>query len=295
VPDPVEQLKAFEKRKDFFIGIDSDGCAFDTMEIKHKECFTPNTINSWDLQAVSRFAREAAEFVNLYSQWRGINRFPALVMVFDLLAERPEAVQRGYQPPQVDSLRRWIEEETRLGNPALAAKVAETGDPVLTRTLEWSEAVNDTVARFVRGVPPYPFVRESLDLIAARADVMVVSATPNEALEREWAEHGIADRVRMICGQDMGAKKEHLAYGAGGKYDPARILMIGDAPGDRKAAQAVNACFYPINPGNESASWQRFHEEAAEKFFAGDYAGDYEQALTEEFLAYLPATPPWKR
>ena len=46
---------------EFFVGIDSDGCAFDTMEIKHKECFIPNIINSWDLQSVSRFARQAAE------------------------------------------------------------------------------------------------------------------------------------------------------------------------------------------------------------------------------------------
>ena len=47
----------------FFVGIDSDGCAFDTMEIKHKECFTPNTIKHWDLQPVSKYAREAALFV----------------------------------------------------------------------------------------------------------------------------------------------------------------------------------------------------------------------------------------
>ena len=27
--------------------------------------------------------------------------------------------------------------------------------------------------------------------------------------------------------------------------------MIGDAPGDMRAAQANGACFYPINPGAE--------------------------------------------
>ena len=88
--DPQAALKAFERRHDFFVGIDSDGCAFDTMEIKHKECFIPNIVKHWDLQAVSKYAREAAEFVNLYSHWRGINRFPAVLMVFDLLRERPE-------------------------------------------------------------------------------------------------------------------------------------------------------------------------------------------------------------
>jgi len=292
--DHIEELRAFPKTSDFFIGIDSDGCAFDSMEIKHKECFTPNIINSWDLQPVSRFAREAAEFVNLYSQWRGINRFPAVVMVFDLLTERPEAIERGYVAPQVDSLREWIKTETRLGNPALEAKVAETNDPVLARALEWSTAVNDTVARFVRGVPPFPFVRESLQKIGDRADVMVVSATPFEALAREWNEHGIARYAAMICGQEQGSKKEHIQYGAGGKYDAGKVLMIGDAPGDMKAAKANDALFYPINPGDEAASWKRFFEQGAEKFFAGQYAGAYEEGLIEEFMSYLPSTPPWK-
>ena len=292
--DHIETLKALSKEKDFFVGVDSDGCAFDTMEIKHKECFIPNIINHWDLQGVSRFARDAAEFVNLYSQWRGINRFPALTMAFDLLTEHPDAVERGYVAPQVDSLRRWIDEETRLGNPALEAKVAETSDPVLTQALTWSLAVNETVGAMVRNVPPFPNVRESLAKMFNIADIMVVSATPNEALEREWDEHDIAKYTRMICGQEMGNKKEHLKYGAGGKYDPDKVLMVGDAPGDMKAARANDMLFFPIIPGKESQSWQRFLEEAAEKFLAGEYAGDYEQSLIDEFMTYLPSTPPWK-
>ncbi|HDZ19929.1 hypothetical protein LCGC14_0095080 [marine sediment metagenome] len=292
--DHIEALKALEKKKDFFVGIDSDGCAFDTMEIKHKECFIPNIINHWDLQAVSRFARDAAEFVNLYSQWRGINRFPALTMAFDLLCEHPEAVERGYEAPQVDSLREWIETETRLGNPALEAKVAETADPVLTKALTWSKAVNETVGQVVRNVPPFPHVRDSLEKLFDVADIMVVSATPNEALEREWDEHDIARFTRLICGQEMGNKKEHLQYGAGGKYDAGKVLMIGDAPGDMKAAKANDMLFFPVIPGQESQSWQRFVEEAADKFLAGKYAGDYETSLIDEFLGYLPSIPPWK-
>ena len=292
--DHIETLKSLEPKKPFFVGVDSDGCAFDTMEIKHKECFIPNIINHWDLQAVSRFARDAAEFVNLYSQWRGINRFPALTMAFDLLAEHPAAVERGYQAPQVDSLRQWIDQETRLGNPALEAKVSETNDPVLTKALTWSKAVNETVGNVVRNVPPFPHVRESLAKLFDVADIMVVSATPNEALEREWDEHDIAQYTRLICGQEMGNKKEHLQYGAGGKYDADKVLMIGDAPGDMKAAKANDMLFFPIIPGQESQSWQRFFDEAAEKFLACDYAGDYEQSLIDDFLGHLPSDPPWK-
>mgnify|MGYP001014095918 FL=1 len=42
--DPVAALKAHQPQHEFLIAIDSDGCAFDTMEIKHKECFIPNII-----------------------------------------------------------------------------------------------------------------------------------------------------------------------------------------------------------------------------------------------------------
>jgi len=292
--DPAKELREFKQEREFFVGIDSDGCAFDSMEVKHKECFIPNIINYWELQAVSRYAREAAEFVNLYSKWRGINRFPALTMVFDLLLEREDVKKRGVNIPEAKSLREWIKKETKLANPALEQIVQETGDPVLSQALKWSKAVNETVAKIVRGVPPFPFVRESLEKISNAADAIVVSATPCDALKREWDEHDISKYVRVIAGQEMGTKKEHLAFAAVGKYKPDHILMVGDAPGDMKAARANNALFYPINPGNEDISWERFYNEAFDKFINGEYAGDYEKSLIDEFDKYLPSIPPWK-
>ena len=70
--------------------------------------------------------------------------------------------------------------------------------------------------------------------------------------------------------------------------------MVGDAPGDLKAAQAVGALFYPIDPGAEDASWQRFFEEALPRFFAGTYAGDYMDAQLDRFQALLPERPTWR-
>ncbi len=97
--DPQSSLRDFVKSSDFFVGVDSDGCAFDTMEVKHKECFIPNIIKSYHLAAVSKYVREAAEFINLYSKWRGVNRFPGLVATIDLLAERPEVIRRRPSVP----------------------------------------------------------------------------------------------------------------------------------------------------------------------------------------------------
>lgn len=289
-------IKDLEKKKDYFIGIDSDGCAFDTMEIKHKECFIPNIINEWELQKVSKYTREAAEFVNLYSKWRGINRFPALLNVFDLLEDRPEVKVRGYKYPNVDSLKKWAKEETKLGNPALEMAVEKTNDAVLKRALKWSYAVNDTVAKIVRGVPPFPYVRESLEVAFSDCDMLVVSATPCEALEREWKENDIAKYVRVIGGQEMGTKKQMLGEVAqDNKYDLDKCLMIGDAPGDLKSAKANGMLFYPINPGDEENSWKRFYNESYKKFIEGTYAGEYEEKLIKEFDTYLPDTPPWKK
>ncbi len=293
MPVAHQPLLDFTKKHERLICIDSDGCAFDSMEIKHKECFIPHIINSWDLQYVSKYVREAAEFVNLYSKWRGINRFPALMRVFDLLAARQETLRRGYASPETGPLRAWMARETKLGEPALAVEVERGGDPVLVRALAWSRAVNDAIAHIVRGVPPFPYVRDSLQKLQSVADVIVCSATPGEALIREWDEHGLSPYVRVIAGQEMGSKAEIIRYAMTGRYRPEDILMIGDAPGDKAAADANGAAYYPINPGGEEASWEAFLGEALDRFLSQNYTGAYASRLLEAFDACLPELPPW--
>jgi len=293
--DPLTELKNHQPAKKFLIAIDSDGCAFDSMEIKHKECFIPNIIKYWNLQPVSKYARRAAEFVNLYSKWRGINRFPALTKVFDLLADWDDVIERGVEPPEVPNLRRWIEIESKLGNPALEKYCEGSDEEDMLNALDWSRAVNAAVADIVYGVPPFPHVRECLVKARDHADILVCSATPYEALRREWEEHDIAQYVFAIAGQEQGKKAEHIAFASEGRYEKTNMLMIGDAPGDMKAAKANGALFYPINPGDEADSWKRFHDEAMDKFLAGEYAGDYEAKVIAEFDTCLPEVPPWKR
>jgi phosphoglycolate phosphatase-like HAD superfamily hydrolase len=122
---------------------------------------------------------------------------------------------------------------------------------------------------------------------------LVVSATPAEALVREWSENGIEKYVSIIAGQEMGSKVEHLTLAAKGQYPADAVLMVGDAPGDLKAARAVGALFFPINPGDEEESWALLESEGLPKFFSKQYAGDYEKNLVEDFMKRLPSTPPW--
>jgi phosphoglycolate phosphatase-like HAD superfamily hydrolase len=292
--DPQAPLRGFRPTQRFFLGIDSDGCAFDTMEVKHKECFIPNIIRFVRLAAVSKYAREVAEFVNLYSHWRGVNRFPGLTLTLELLAKRTAVRRRRVIVPQLAGLKRWVETETKLANPVLKRAVEVSNDPDLALAYEWSEAVNRAIAEVVSAVPPFPFVEESLALAAGKADVMVVSATPGEALQREWDEHGLRPLVRLIAGQEMGAKREQLALATAGRYHRDKALMVGDALGDLTAAEANGILFYPIDPGDEDASWERFATDALPRFFAGTYAGEYMAAQVARFRALLPERPPWR-
>ena len=289
----IGAIKALEPTKDFFIGIDSDGCAFDSMEIKHKECFCPAFIKHYDLQAVSKYAREVWEFVNLYSKSRGCNRYLAVTSALTLLAERPEVKARNVEIPKLPGLRSWIERESKLGNPALKAELDRAPDPDLKRAYAWSLEVNERISDLVKNVPPFPQMKTALEMMSP-ADVIVVSQTPQEALDREWAEHDIEKYVRLIAGQELGTKTEHIQMAAGGKYETRCILMIGDAPGDLKAARGNNALFFPVNPGNEEACWDRFIDEAIGRFLAETYEGDYETQLIAEFDTYLPKSPSWK-
>src|SRR3972149_75859 len=246
--NPHKVLEELKPEKEFFIGIDSDGCVFDTMEIKQKESFCPMFIKHFRMQKISKYARETWEFVN---------------------------------------------KETKLGNPALEKYAAEVKIPVIDTTLAWSKEVNKIISEIVFDIPPFPFVKESIEKMSPKADLMVVSQTPVEALTREWQEHNIDGFVRLIAGQEYGTKAEHLKFAAKGKYPSEKILMIGDAPGDMKAAKSNGVPFYPINPGHEEASWERFYKEAQDKFFAGTYSGEYENKLIKEFEMYLPENPHW--
>ncbi len=285
-----------DSQHEFLVGIDSDGCAFDTMELKHKECFIPNIIQHFGMQPISKYAREVAEFVNLYSTSRGKNRFPALIETFAWLKKRPEVAARGWNHEVPAALVEWVQNETMLSNPSLEKAIANNSADAtkvteLRHALAWSESVNKTIGEMVRGVPPFPGVHACLDRLATKADILIVSATPNEALEREWAEHDLSQFVTAICGQESGSKKESLAVAS--KYPQGKALMIGDAPGDLSAANANGVLFFPINPGGEEDSWRQFADEGLDRFLQGTFAGSYQQALLDEFNQRLPATPPW--
>jgi phosphoglycolate phosphatase-like HAD superfamily hydrolase len=299
MPDCAKPLKDFKPRCPYFVGVDSDGCAFDTMGIKHRECFCPWMIGYFGLQPVAQAARECKDFADLFSKTRGANRHKTLKRILvELLPTHPMVKARKFQVPQLPKYFAWVDAPgSLLSDAGLKQVLADSPDPQAKKEFEqvlaWSKKVNESIKEIVRNMPPFPFVRESLDKMKAKADMIVVSQTPTEALTREWAEHKIDAYVEIIAGQEMGTKTEHIQYAAVGKYPGDKILMIGDAPGDMNAAKSNNALFFPINPGHEDESWRRLYEEAFDKFVKGSYAGAYEKKLIEEFDACLPEHPNW--
>jgi phosphoglycolate phosphatase-like HAD superfamily hydrolase len=291
---PHQKLKNLKPVKPFFVGIDSDGCVFDTMEIKHKKCFCPNFIQYWELLNISKYAEETWDFVNIYSQSRGCNRFLAVVEVMHLLSQRKEINTYKVKLPDVKPLAEWVKKETKLGTPELERYAKKVNDPAINKALEWTKAVNNSINNMSYNISPFQFVRESLIKFNNNADVIVVSQTPGNTLNREWREHNIDKYVRIICGQEYGTKAEHIKYAAKGKYAENKILMIGDAPGDLKAAKSNDALFYPINPGNEAESWERLYNEGINRFLKGTFSGSYEKKLIEDFNKCLPEVPPWE-
>lgn len=281
-------LEHFKPSHSFLVCIDSDGCTYDVMELKHKECFCPATINFWNLQAVGRYARETWEFVNLYSSSRGINRFLALEKVLDILSQKREIkALTDFAMPDYDELKKWINSGEPLNNHSLEK---HRDNPQLLRTLEWSLDCNHRINEMVRGVPPFPYVRESLKKLSQKADIVIVSATATEALIREWDEHQLLPLVSAVCGQENGNKTQCISK-VKQYYADTHCIMIGDAPGDHDAAHANGILFYPICPLEEADSWKEFCQKDMNLFFDGSYAGEREKQVIRAFNLKLPQTP----
>jgi phosphoglycolate phosphatase-like HAD superfamily hydrolase len=286
--DFQKHLRDFTPNHKYFIGIDSDGCVFDSMEVKQKEFFIPNALKYFDLYSISETLRETWEFVNLYSIYRGSNRFISVIKVFELLSENTEVIGSGCVLPDLTSLKNWVKTENRLGNSTLRKYFETNYDPDLEKVVRWTEAINEDISLHLKKIPPFPHATEAIRKASAFADIAIVSQTPLDALEREWEENDLRKYVRVIAGQEHGTKSEHLAFMAKGKYPDNRILMIGDAKGDMDAAVYNGVLFYPVNPDNEDKCWEKFNKEGLERFISDTFSGVYQENLRTEFIRLLP-------
>jgi phosphoglycolate phosphatase-like HAD superfamily hydrolase len=291
--DHQSELINLQPEHDYFIGVDSDGCVFDTMEVKQKGFFIPNALKYFNLYAISDLLRETWEFVNLYSVHRGGNRYLSIIKVFELLSERDEINDTIIKLPDLTSLKEWAGVETKLSTGSLLKYFESHSDPDLQKVINWTDAVNVDIEKLMPEMPPFTNALRAIRIIDTKADLAVVSQTPVEAVRREWKEHNMIDYPVAVAGQEYGTKTEQIEMAAKGKYPDKNILMIGDAIGDLIASRQNNVLFFPIVPGSENKSWQRFIDEGFGRFLTGNFAGLYENSLISEFRRSLPELPPW--
>jgi beta-phosphoglucomutase-like phosphatase (HAD superfamily) len=311
----------------FFIGIDSDGCVFDTMETKHRDAFVPAMIQTYGLEHIAGIVEEVWCFVNLYSRDRGINRFLGLIRTVEELQKHP--VLRRFPGvlaailPDLRPLRAWAERTQNLSNDSLEAEIRRLRDIragttlsqsisrdieewiiELERCLAWSVAVNALAKEHVSSAEAFPNVYNFLRMInpdgidarkipASDTGMVVISQSPAALLESQWRSAGFSRYMDAIHGQEDGNKsavlQKYLDRGV-----QARMLVIGDAPGDLEAARKSGAWFFPIIPRHEAESWSRLAYEGWPLFATGCYNIEYQNRLLDDFFAGLPAQAPWE-
>lgn len=275
-------LENFEKKKEYLICVDSDGCAMDTMDIKHIRCFGPCMVEEWGLSEWEGPILSRWNDINLYTMTRGINRFKGLQMALKEINETYTKIEG------IDVLDAWVETSPELSNQALKKAIEKEENICLKKALSWSEKVNEGINALPFDVKkPFEGVKEGLAYAHERADVAIVSSANLQAVVEEWELYGLLDHVDILLAQDVGSKafciQELLKKG----YDKVNVMMTGDAPGDFDAAKKNDVFYYPIRVRHEKESWIEFRKKAVDKLLDGSFGGAYQGEKIQEFLDNL--------
>ena len=275
----------FEKKHDYLVCVDSDGCVMDTMNCKHFRCFGPCMVTEWGLEAWEAEILDRWNGINLFSMTRGINRFKGL-------ANALKEIDGKYkQIPGVDALVRWANTAATLSNDAVAKAAQEATDAdaklVLSKALSWSKSVNAAIVELDESLKvPYAGAKEGLAAAHTFADVAMVSSANRDAVEEEWGKFGLLEHTDIVLAQDVGSKAACIAAMLKFGYDKNKVIMVGDAPGDCDAAEKNGVHYYPILVNHEKESWEEAVAVAFGKLQAGKYA-PYGAQKKQEFLQNL--------
>lgn len=257
---------SFVKKHDYLVCVDSDGCAMDTMDIKHIQCFGPCMVKEWDLDQWQEPILNRWNEINLYTMTRGINRFQGLSQALKEIDAQYTSIEG------VEELAAWVADTKELSNAALERAVVQGGGICLKKALAWSQAVNRSITDLPEEEKrPFPGALEGLAAAHDVADVAVVSSANRDAVVEEWEKHGLAAHVDLLLAQDAGTKAYCIAQLLNKGYDPRHVLMVGDAPGDQAAAEKNGVWFYPILVGHEAESWVELSQTALDKLLSEDY------------------------
>ena len=275
-------LENFVKKKEYLICVDSDGCAMDTMDIKHIKCFGPCMVEEWELSEWKEAILARWNDINLYTMTRGINRFKGL-------AKALREIDASYKKIEdIEVLERWVTESDELSNPALERAILENDSMILKKALSWSKSVNENInALPLEEKKPFAGVKEGLEYAHGVADIAIVSSANLQAVLEEWELYGLLDYVDIIMAQDVGSKAFCIGEMLKKGYEKEHVVMTGDAPGDFDAAKKNGVFYFPILVRREKDSWEEFKNVAVSKLMDGSFGGDYQEEKITQFLDNL--------
>lgn len=279
----MKTLNEYAKQKEYLVCVDSDGCAMDTMDIKHFRCFGPCMVDEWGLEEWKTSILDRWNEVNLYTMTRGINRFKSLAMA---LTE----VNAKYRPIEdLDTICHWAETSPELSNDALARAIEANPESIsLRKALAWSMAVNKSIQALPESeIKPFEKAREALAFAHERADVAIVSSANLGAVLEEWEKHGLLPHTDIVLAQNAGSKAFCIGELLKKGYDADKVLMCGDAPGDLQSAEKNGVFYFPILVRKERASWEEFMADGFDRLLNGTFEGAYQDAKKAAFLTNL--------
>lgn len=268
--------------KDFLVCIDSDGCAMDTMNVKHYEAFGPEFVKIMDVEEQKENVLKRWNKTNLFSHRRGINRFLGFLDGLEYINENIRPVE------EIEVFQNYIDNDGKLSIDGMEDAYEKIKSNIFKKAIDWSYNVNDAIEKIPREKnKPFDNVLPTLKEIAKKANIVVISSATEDAIKQEWSKAGLMDYIDAVFTQEFGTKTESIAHAvAQGNYEKHKVIKIGDALGDLQAARDNNVYFYPIIAKKEEQSWINFRDEYFQKFIMGEY-NQVQDKLINKFISEL--------
>lgn len=240
-------LKEFTKNKKYLLCVDSDGCAMDTMNIKHFSCFGPCFADIYAIKENRQQVLDRWNTINLFEITRGINRFMGFATILKELYPDDK---------DVDEFNVWAHSAKELSEQAVLKAYESNGSDVFRKAYEWSREVNKAIVALPDDVKnAFVGVKEALICAKDNFDIAIVSSANYAAVVEEWERCGLLQHTDVITTQTDGSKAHCIAELLNKGYDKQNVIMCGDAEGDLKASETNGVMFYPILVNKEQQCW----------------------------------------
>ena len=160
------EIENFKKQKEYLVCVDSDGCAIDSMDIKHITCFGPCMVEVWNLFEWKEEILKRWNEINLYTITRGINRFKGLVIALKEINELYIRIEG------LNALEEWVNTTKELSNDALNKYIEKNDNEILRKALAWSNLVNSSIKKIPSDkIAPFSNVDKALIKVEISIDL----------------------------------------------------------------------------------------------------------------------------